>query len=332
MRFLLTTTMVLVGLSALVTPLVNAQTFTVLPVERDARVPSHERSAAFSAVRSARVLGPNADFTPVGILDENLPAEHRDLAICLEVDCAAHLAAAANLDLVIVIAVWPPEADSLGSVGVSLVEASGEIYEADAEIDSAGVAQAATAALVAATRKRNLGGGVELEVTSTPEGALVIVDGTEAGVTPFSGIFEAGDHHVVVRLRGEEEARDVTLVDDLVSLSIALGAVGGAEDGVTPVTKPSFWNWVVGGAAVASGVAALIAGPIQAAARSGEVTEPMGPDGEPGQSVHFGGTAVALTIVSAVLLIGGGTILVLQPIPADNGDVAGATLELTGSF
>ncbi|MBW2462845.1 MAG: PEGA domain-containing protein [Deltaproteobacteria bacterium] len=330
----MTAAMVWVGLAALATPTAMAQTYTVLPVERDSRVPAHERSAAFSAVRSARVLGPQAEFVPVGPLDEVLPTEERALSQCLEVDCAARLARGAGLDLVIVVAVWPPEGDNAGSVAVTLVEASGAMHEADAEIGSAGVSQAATTALVAAARRMSLGDGVELRVRSTPDGALVVVDGTDVGVTPFVGVFEAGDHRVEVRLHGEEDVRDVTLVDDAVTMEVVLGPDGGlAGGGAAPgVTKPSIWNFILGGGAIAVGVVALIAGPIQAAARSGEVTEPMGPDGEPRQTVHFGGTAIALTILSVALLAGGTTVMILQPLTTESGDVAGATLELTGSF
>ncbi|RLB46876.1 MAG: hypothetical protein DRJ42_26695 [Deltaproteobacteria bacterium] len=218
---------------------------------------------------------------------------------------------------------------------MTLVEASGAMHEADAEIGTAGVTQAATTALVAAARRMNLGAGVELRVRSTPDGALVVVDGTDVGVTPFVGVFEAGDHQVEVRLRGEEDIREVTLVDDAVTVEAVLGGEGNSDpglDGRAPTTVPSVWNDVLGWGAIAGGAVALIAGPIQALARSGEVTEPMGPDGEPGQQVSFGGSDIALTVIAAALVAGGVTMLVLKPIPTETGDLAGATLTLTGSF
>jgi hypothetical protein len=209
----------------------RAQTFTVLPVERDARVSASERMAAFSAVQSARVLGPSAQFEPVGHLVHRLPEGQEALADCLEVDCAARLAREAGIDAVLVVAVWPADDGRATSVAVTLVEPGGATHEADADVGEAGVSSAATNAVVAAARQRTLGDGVELRVQSAPEGALVLVDGTEVGVTPYVGAYEAGDHEVEVRLHGESEVRQVVLDEDAVEVEVSLG--GGDGNGHT---------------------------------------------------------------------------------------------------
>lgn len=337
MKTFLTTMCLVLGLgalSALLATEARAQVFTVLPVERDARVLGHERSAAFAAVRSARVLGPGAEFRPVGPLEDDLPPDQRDLALCLEVDCAARLAREAGLDLVIVVAVWPAEADSAGSVAVTLVDASGTLYEADCEIGAAGVAEAATTALVAATRQRNLGQGTELRVTSAPRGALVVVDGTEVGITPFVAAFPPGDHRVEVRLRGEATGQDVTLGDDPVSIDLVLGALspGGpdTEGGIeSSRRRTSPWNWIVGGALVVAGGLTLIA-PLTTAARDGEcVTEAAG--GLCVERASFGGASIALLVVGASAVVGGALFMALRPLSVQVSN-EGATVGFRGRF
>ncbi len=325
---------------ALLSPLgAEAQVFTVLPVERDSRVDSSERMAAFTAVQSARVLGPSAQFEPVGALMHRLPDGEEALADCLEVDCAARLARESGIDAVLVVAVWPGDDGRAASVAVTLVEPTGETHEADADVGDAGVASAATNAVVAAARRRTMGGGVELRVGSEPEGALVMLDGTEVGVTPFVGTFEAGQHEVEVRLHGRSESWDVELEEEAVTLDADLGdGEGGAGEGVgsNPATHDSHFpllDVVVGGALILGGLVTLGVGPIQAAARSGEVTQPPAAGGgEPGQQIHFGAAAIALTVVSVALLAAGGVVLIVQPLTDSDGEAAGAALHLTGTF
>jgi hypothetical protein len=52
----------------------------------------------------------------------------------------------------------------------------------------------------------------------------------------------------------------------------------------------------------------------------------------PGQRIHFGGVAVGLTILSVALLAAGGVFLIVQPLTDADGETAGATLHLTGTF
>jgi hypothetical protein len=259
-NFLATAVVMTATLAATPTSHVHAQTFTVLPVERDSRVAASERMAAFSAVQSSRVLGPSAQFEPVGQLVHRLPEGQEALADCLEVDCAARLAREAGIDAVLVVAVWPGDDGRAMSVAVTLVEPGGATHEADADVGEAGVASAATNAVVAAARRRTLGDGVELRVGSEPEGALVLVDGTEVGVTPYVGAFEAGDHEVEVRLHGESEVRDVVLEEDAVEVDVSLGdAGGGGHTEPYPEAQPrSLGSILVPAGLVAGGLTAGI--------------------------------------------------------------------------
>jgi hypothetical protein len=215
--------------------------------------------AAFTAVRSARVLGPSAQFEPVGQLVHRLPDDQHALVECLDVDCAAQLARAANLDTVIVVAVWPGDDGRAETVAVTLVEASGTVHEADAPVGEAGVSQAATTAVVAAARRRNMGTGIELRVNSEPEGALVLVDGTEAGVTPFVGAYEAGAHEVEVRLHGESETRDVVLEagGGAVDVEVALGGGDGITDPYPEAQPRSLASILIPAGLLVSGLASF---------------------------------------------------------------------------
>ena len=61
--------------------------------------------------------------------------------------------------------------------------------------------------------------------------ATIVVDGTEVGVTPFVGAYEAGDHEVEVRLHGESESRDVVLEPDGDAVEVSV-TLSDANDGL----------------------------------------------------------------------------------------------------
>jgi hypothetical protein len=270
-----------------------------------------------------------------------MASEFRSLTACTEVDCAARLADAAGLDAVLVIAVWPGENGRATTVGVTIVSPAGEIHEADAQVGEEGVAQAATQALVSAVRQQSRGDGVELRVASRPEGALVLVDGTEVGVTPYSGAFQRGAHSVEVRLRGMTQRREVDLEEHPVELDVDLesgtthvgagNGDGNGGGGTTPSrAEPSMLNWILGGAAVALG-ATLLVPPIVTLAENGNVrVEPMGDT--PGERAAFGAVSTVLLIAGAACAIAGGVVLVLQPIPGNDNNPSGAALRVSGTF
>jgi hypothetical protein len=98
-----------------------------------------------------------------------------------------------------------------------------------------------------------------LAIASKPPGALVFVDGTDLGVTPYKRPAYSGKHRLVLRSAGyRSEQRDIE-VPDSQRLQLDLTLVEGADPSEiahstemkTPLYK-KWWFWVaVGGAAVA---------------------------------------------------------------------------------
>lgn len=106
-----------------------------------------------------------------------------------------------------------------------------------------------------------------LSITTKPLGALVFVDGTELGVTPFRRTTYSGKHSVTLRNAGfRSEQREIEVpVSQRLSLDIALseGSDPLPQDGKNrvPVYK-KWWFWVaVGGAAL---VGAAVTGAVLA--------------------------------------------------------------------
>jgi len=332
----------LCALASLAAPSALAQSFAVLPVVRDAQAPEAQRRAAGEAVASSGALGPGASVVTMEQLIERLPTVARHLADCVEVECGAHLARSALLDFVAVVAVWPA-ADG-GTVSVTLVGPDGTIHEADAPV-TASVEQAATTALVTALRLRELGDGVLLRVRCEPPGALVLVDGAEAGVTPYTGAHAAGTHQVEVRLHGRSERREVVLRREPVELDVALGASPMGSDGDRDGAGGGGldWNPILGTALLVGGVAVAVP-LVVALARAGDcvVEDPAGLEGCRAEMDARGvfhrergvGTLDAvLAGVGGALVAGGVLVFVLRPIGVGvSADATGARLEWSGRF
>ncbi len=290
----------------------SAQEWTVLPVERDARVPEEERRAAGDAVRESGALGPSN--APVSA--EALAERAGELASCTEVDCAARLAARAGLDLAVVVAVWPGSGEADRTVAVSLVEPNGLVYEADRPAGG-DLRAAAVAAFVEATNELRRGGGVELRVRSVPEGALVRVDGVEVGVTPHRGSYPPGTVEVEVSLRGERERREVALESEPVAIDVELDVAGAPEE--PPVGGDggggrSLADWLVGGG-LALGGAALVVVESIALARSGEIVDREGR----GERRTFETIDTIALAAGIALVVTGGVVLWTAPFAADVG-------------
>ena len=100
-----------------------------------------------------------------------------------------------------------------------------------------------------------------LRVTSDPIGASVRVDGRRVGKTPWSGEVEAGEHEVVVSMRGhEDESRTLTLVSG-VEESVDFTLMSELPEGPVQKPRPQWPAWTGIGAGVALAIAgtALIA-------------------------------------------------------------------------
>lgn len=100
-----------------------------------------------------------------------------------------------------------------------------------------------------------------LRVTSDPVGAGVRVDGKRVGKTPWSGEVEAGEHEVVVSMRGhEDESRTLTLVSG-VEERLDFSLMSELPEGPVQKPRPQWPAWTGIGAGVALAIAgtALIA-------------------------------------------------------------------------
>ena len=140
------------------------------------------------------------------------------------------------------------------------IGASGSTVTADCQkCDTAAAGRALSELLQKALIEEAARPRGSLAVESKPPGALVFVDGTELGVTPFKRPSYSGKHRLVLRSAGfRSDQRDIEVPESQrLSLDIALveGAdaaePAGLSDAKTPVYK-KWWFWVaVGGAAVA---------------------------------------------------------------------------------
>ena len=312
-----------------------AQAWAVLPVERDTQTAEEERSATERAIMHSGALGPEARLLTRAQLLARVAGNAR-LEGCVEVDCGADLARAAELDFVVVAAVWPGDTGWAGSVAVTLVEAGGTTHEADEAVREGDVARAATAAFVAAIRERNMGSGVPLRVESEPSGALVLVDDTEVGTTPYEGRHAAGEHEVEVRLRGTVERRSVTLAQDPVTLELALPEAEGAPEeggghGAAAAGSGGTLDWALAGGLAVAGVVALVS-PVRTLVESGDCVD-RAPDGFCRESVSFGLQSILLGVAGAALLTGATITAVVQPLSGPEPSApAGARLSVQGRF
>lgn len=173
----------------------------MLPIVRDGAVAASLRGDAEAALRSALALGGRV------IAPEDVPpmlGDREELAACLEVDCAAALARAIDATSVVVAAVWPGPAGSAPTLAISFVDRDGTVREADGPLDPARIEASVTAVLARASRTAL--GARAVEWTSTPPGARIVADGTDVGVTPFSGAVPRAAHELRVQLRGYQDA------------------------------------------------------------------------------------------------------------------------------
>ncbi len=99
-----------------------------------------------------------------------------------------------------------------------------------------------------------------LAVTSVPSNAIVFVDGTELGYTPYKRITFVGSHKIVVRSTGYRSYQGEVQIDESKKQSVSVTLEPGADpvqvvvvEKSTPIYK-KWWFWtVIAGAAVAAG-------------------------------------------------------------------------------
>ena len=254
---------------------------------------------------------------------------------CTQVACAPALLKQVGAELAIALAVWQGQGGS--EVHVTIVDTSGSHFPGRAVIAADGdLAQAARSALLEAQGLRLLGPGPWVAVDGKPAGAGIWIDGRFAGSLPYRAGLAPGDHVLEIRADGHAakqvdlrvplEPTATTRVDislptqTPIAAPAATPAAEPTEPGNAavadlsapdepPRTKPSPWNFVIGGALVAAGGALIIVDPVRAAARDGRCADP-----ECNRVYHFG-TRSALELAAGIAIVGAGvTVLIWQPL------------------
>jgi hypothetical protein len=248
-------------------------------------------------------------------------------AACRRSECAARAAQAAQLPAALFVSV-PAAAGSAAALELQLFASDGRAARTRRSLAGQSWIRTATALFESARQRLALGDGALLRVQSTPESALVSVDGQPAGVTPFEQPVVAGSHVLRVGLDGFSSQQRTLHVDrgQIGSVSIRLeraplsSDLGPRRDHV--VAAPS--NFVLGSVLVLVALPALIAG-TNALANDGQCLEAVGDTCR--QRAHFGTGAALLLAGGALSLLGSGFFFIAQPFQL-SADVSHTALEL----
>lgn len=200
-------------------------------------------------------------------------------AACEDSGCAVEIAERSGADLVVLVRL--ERGDESGRVRVQLVSASGPPREATARVGDAGAGAATAAALeeaLAASREHRSG---FLLVRTRPGGARVSIDGRPSGDTPLRRMVRAGEHHVriapsdggsVVERTVEVRPLEETAIDLRLDSGDGDEVATAPEEAAPTRTRPSPFNWVIGGGLAVAGVVALVS-PLQTLATEGQCVD-----------------------------------------------------------
>ena len=202
------------------------------------------------------------------------------------------------------------------SVTIDLVRADGAAGEGTAESTRGDTAQASREAYRRAELAIDLGSTALLRVHTTPEGALVEIEGSLAGHAPLERRVTPGSHEIDLTLDGfatERRKVDATpgrAVDVVVHLERAAKAPVAMRSEASPL------NFIVGGALLV-GAAPALAVSLIALVRDGDCTGGRDALGACQARVHFGTRSALLLGVGTAALAGGGFLVLATPIRVD---------------
>lgn len=312
----------------------QAQTCAMLPPGTPAagqQAPAEAQQAAIDAVTRALTAD---QITVIGTPDAQRRMVGEPFAECNALDCGAQVARSLGVDFVVLVTLWAPRGEPT-SVVVTLIGAN-DSAAGDAPIDGDVVAATLRALTTAQQRWQAAQMGF-LEVRSNPPGAAVEIDGRLVGQTPIRHLAMAGLRSVRIHLEGYEPVEERVRVEPTREHPVEVTLTQATEPPPVAVpetrTEPHWANWLVGGALVAGGIAALVS-PIHTLARLGECVESGGL--EPGwcrSEVTFGVQSGVLLGVGAAALIGGIVFLAAQPFQITTVVTPdSAALQLSGTF
>jgi hypothetical protein len=155
-----------------------------------------------SALQQSAQHGLNAALREAG-LDVRAPksrarTRNADEA-CEQIACASTLLTDLHADIAVGLAVWRGEHDA--EVNVTIVDSAGTRYPGRALV-GADAANAARAAMLEAQALRMLGPGPWVSIAGDPAGASVWIDGRFVGSLPYRAGITPGDHQLELRADG----------------------------------------------------------------------------------------------------------------------------------
>jgi hypothetical protein len=218
-------------------------------------------------------------------------------------------------------------------VNVTLLDLARRTGDASVEVVGGDVAAAVRTAYQGAELALELGDRGLLRVQSTPQGALVTIDGEPAGLAPVERRLVAGTHRLGLTLDGfANEERSVELARGRVlehHAKLARLAIVAAPAGPR---RPSPLNWIAGGALVLASVPALVIS-LRTLALDGDCAHARDANGGCSEQVHFGARSALLLGLGSAALLAGGYILIAAPFTIDaQAEPRGARVAVTARF
>ena len=197
-------------------------------------------------------------------------------------------------------------------IAINLVRAPDAIGRGVAPIRAGDIARAVHAAYAQAELSLQLGASALLRVDSTPQGALVSLDGEPIGHAPLERRAPPGAHAVELSLDGfaGQEHRLELARGQVSELHATLARAELA--GASAAGRASPLNWIVGGALVVASIPAL-ASSLATLARDGDCASTSATQGLCTERVHFGTRSGVLLGLGAAALAAGTWVLLAQP-------------------
>lgn len=221
---------------------------------------------------------------------------------CAELACLRQERITRGVDVLVTLTLFVAEGttDQVGSVVVTLVDAHDQ-YVGDEAVEGRIVPTVVGLALAEARTERERGAGPWLHVTGTA-GAIVRIDGREAGVVPYEAALEPGHHRIEVSLGAQVMVREVDAASgEPIEIDAELGGESGGGDGGVGIALAA-----TGAATLAAGIVMMALGGNQLD-RAGECvgaapcTSYYDPaNAEPGGILT--GVGVGVTVTGGVLL------------------------------
>jgi hypothetical protein len=261
-----------------------------------------------------------------------VPEPQSDAEACSAPACAIEVARSLGLRRAVLVRV---EAGGGAAARLSITLVDPERRTGDASVDIVGgdVAAAVRAAYQHAELALDLGDRGLLRVQSTPEGALVTIDGEPAGLAPVERRLVAGPHRLALTLDGfASEQRSIELGRGrMLELHVKLARLGLAP-AAAGQRKPSPLNWIVGGALVLAAAPALVIS-LRTLASDGDCARARDASGGCSEEVHFGARSGLLLGLGSAALAAGAYVLIAAPFTiAAQAEPRGARVAVTARF